>query len=176
MATSRCTNCEPSTHQEVFLLRREWCAILFVGSVVCRARTVPLAFTLPFNSTTGTQNLNPALEERNGRGAQWVLDAAPARVCRRLPRPKPKPQSVTSFAAWRRSAATARARDWASGNPTRSHLCRTSTSHVTHQHQTSRISITQRDASCISLQDLIMALRNIGVMRVLRINAKHLQV
>ena len=74
----------------MFLLSREWCAILFVGSVVCRARTVPLAFTLPFNSTTGTQNLNPALEERNGRGAQWVLDAAAARVCRHLPRPKPQ--------------------------------------------------------------------------------------
>ena len=89
-AISGCANCERLSHQEMFLLRREWCATISVGSVVCRARTVPLAFTLPFNSTTGTQNLNPALEERNGRGAQWVLDAAAARVCRHLPRPKPQ--------------------------------------------------------------------------------------
>ena len=122
--------------------------------------------------------------ELGPRGAKWRGRAVgPGRCCSTCMLPlastqtqTPNASGVTSFAAWRRSAVTARARDWASGNPTRSHLCRTSASHVTHQHHTSHISITQHDASCISLQDLIMALRNIGVMRVLRINAKHLQV
>jgi len=123
----------------------------------------------PFKPTPGLPN--PVIERKMARSGSWtLLEHVYATYSNNSTL---KPQPATHSAGWRRSVSMTKESVWASGNPTASQSYLT---YAPSHHAITTFLTLQRNYSSISLQDLITALRRIGAMRVLRVNAKQLQV